>query len=498
MQVLKRALLTTAIMMVLASATAQAQSGDESSSLDAASVPDTAASKDAEQRSPWVGEAVNVTAKGTAADVPSALATDVLTWQDAAGSPSDFQDLITRVPGVGATGQNGAFETFSIRGSGGNGILVLVGGMPITAQRRAGVPVAFVEPSLLGEINVTRGPATVHFGSGALGGAISIEPRWFDTGTVSAGYASGGDETSVLGGFGNESFSIAAARHEAEDTQAPNGRALNTSFERESASLQYRTQIGAVSVDAMLLPSRTKNIGKSNSRYPLRDSTYPIDEHTVARLRVEHENGFQVSLHGHDQILRTYNQRPGTPDSFASIASLDMGGTVQQTFEAGNFVNNIGVEYLGRRDVNGFDARNSLLNRTYSLRDASEDSWSMFALSDWHPSTAFAMEFGGRYTRVDQDQAGAGSTESDSALTAGAIWTPTDASRWTANLSTGYRFATLEERFFTGVTPQGEIIGNPNLGAENSLGLDLGYAWQQGNWGADVHVWRTDVDDLIQ
>ena len=111
---------------------------------------------------------VKVTAKGTAADVPSALATEVITWQDAIGSPSDFQDLVTRVPGVGATGQNGIFETFSIRGSAGNGILVVVGGMPVTAQRRAGVPVAFVEPSLLGEINVTRGPAVVHFGPGAL------------------------------------------------------------------------------------------------------------------------------------------------------------------------------------------------------------------------------------------------------------------------------------------------------------------------------------------
>lgn len=96
--------------------------------------------------SPWMGEAVNVTAKGTAADVPSALATNVVEWQDEAGAPSDFQDLVTRLPGIGATGQNGIFETFSIRGSGGNGILVLVGGMPVTAQRRAGVPVSLLSP----------------------------------------------------------------------------------------------------------------------------------------------------------------------------------------------------------------------------------------------------------------------------------------------------------------------------------------------------------------
>lgn len=448
--------------------------------------------------SPWMGEAVNVTAKGTAADVPSALATNVVEWQDEAGAPSDFQDLVTRLPGIGATGQNGIFETFSIRGSGGNGILVLVGGMPVTAQRRAGVPVSFVEPSLLGAISVTRGPATVHFGPGALGGAISIEPRWFDGGTAAASYASSGDEYSLMGGFGSESFSVGVSRHQAGDSRAANGTPLNTSFERDSASLQYRTRIGDFDLDALLLPSRTENIGKSNSRFPTRDTTYPKDEHTLGRLRLQNDNGFEVSLHGHDQSLLTYNQRPGSADTFAFIESTDVGGTLQQVFEVGDFSHNIGMEFLGRRDVDGFDARSSLSNRTYSLRDASEDNWSVFALSDWQASEELSTEIGLRHSWQKQKQSGADSSDSDTALTAGMAWTPNDSSLWTLNLSTGYRFATLEERFFTGVTPQGEIVGNPNLGAEHSFGVDLGYAWHAGDWGAEVHVWRTDVDDLIQ
>lgn len=470
-----------------------------------------AGSEDAEERegqvrapsrsgrdTPWVGAAVNVTAKGTAADWPSALATDVLTWQDAAGSPSDFQDLITRVPGVGATGQNGIFETFSIRGSGGNGILVVVGGMPVTAQRRAGVPVAFVEPALLGEINITRGPATVHFGPGALGGAISIEPRWFDRGTVAGGYANSGDESTLLGGIGTESFSIAVSRHQAGDTESANGTPLNTSFERDSASIQYRTEIGDFTLDALLLPSRTENIGKSNSRYPVRDTTYPKDEHTLGRLRLRHDNGFEASLHAHDQSLRTYNQRPGAPDTFASVASTDIGATVQHSFEVGDFSNNFGVELLGRRNVTGFDARTTIDNRTYSLRDAKENAWSLFALTDWRVAPEFELEVGARFSSVEQEQLRADASDADHALTAGAIWTPGDGNRWTLNLASGYRFATLEERYFSGVTPQGEIVGNPDLSSEHSAGIDVGYAWQGTHWGTEIHLWRTDVDNLIQ
>lgn len=446
----------------------------------------------------WIADAVNVTAKGTAADSPSALATEVISWQDSIAAPADFQDLVTRLPGIGATGQNGIFETFSIRGSGGNGILVVVGGTPVTAQRRAGVPVSFVEPSLLGEIAVTRGPSTVHYGPGALGGAISIEPRWFDGATVLASYANSGDEAQLSAGFGNDTFSIGIARHQADDNQAANGTPLNTSYERDSASLQYRTRIGDYQFDALLLPSRTEDIGKSNSRFPVRDSTYPKDEHTLGRLRLRGDNGFEVSVHGHDQSLLTYNQRPGSPDTYAYVESRDVGGTVQQTFDMGEFSHNVGIEFLGRRDVNGFDARTTLANRTYSLLDASEDSWSLFSISDWAVSDEFSLELGARYSHIEQDQRGGSSSDADTAFTAGAVWSPTESSRWTLNLASGYRFATLEERFFAGVTPQGEVVGNANLSSESSLGWDLGYAWQGGDWGSEVHLWRTDVEDLIQ
>lgn len=491
---LARRLLGAAVSVALCGSAPAFAEAEAAGSTEAQASGDQSASQ---RKAAWKSEAINVTAKGTAADFPSALATDVVTWQDAVAAPADFQDLIVRLPGIGATGQNGIFETFSIRGSGGNGILVVVGGMPVTAQRRAGVPVAFVEPSLLGEINVTRGPATVHFGPGALGGAISIEPRWFDGGSVAAGYVDSGDEATLMGGFGTETFSIGAARHQANDNQSANGTPLNTSFERDSASLQYRTRLGDFSLDGLLLPSRTKNIGKSNSRYPARDTTYPEDEHTLGRLRLRHDNGFEISVHGHDQTLLTYNQRPGTPDSYAFVESTDYGAILQQTFEADEFSHNIGIEFLGRRDVNGFDARTTLSNRTYSLRNANEDSWSVFGLSDWRIAPEFAVELGARFSSIEQAQSNAGSDDHDAAVTAGAVWTPTDNSRWTLNLASGFRFATLEERFFTGVTPQGAIRGNPELSSESSKGIDIGYAWQAGNWDTEVHAWRTDVDDLI-
>lgn len=447
----------------------------------------------------WHGAPVNVTARGTVADWPSALAIDTLHYDNAIAEPADFQDWITRVPGIGATGQNGLFETFSIRGSGGNGILILAAGVPLASQRRAGVPVSFIEPYLLGDVSVTRGPAVVHFGPGALGGAVSLEPRWFTAPFATGGFASSGNETMLAAGTGGEGFSIAAARHRAGDSEAPDGTRLNTSYARSSATLQYQQRFGAMAFDALLMPSRTDDIGKSNSRYPNSQvTTYPKDNHTIGRLRVRHDGGFEASVYGHDQELTTFKQTPRKADAYACIASTDGGGTAQQTWTSGDFKNNVGVEYFGRRNVTGYDAKGTRSNRTYSLDGARENSWSLFALTDWRAAPQVTLELGARNTWIGQQQARATSRDSDNAFTAAAVWTPGEASRWSFNVASGYRFASLEERFYTGVTGRGEIIGNPNLGSEHSLGIDLGHAWQRGDWSTEVHLWQTNVDDLIQ
>lgn len=441
---------------------------------------------------------MQVVARGTAADRPDTLATTHLDARDTIAPASDFQDLVTRVPGVDSTGQNGLFETFSIRGTGGNSILVLLGGMPLSSQRRAGVPVAFVEPRLLGDVAVTRGPAVAHYGPGALGGAVSIEPRWFDVTEVHAGFADNGDEPVLVAATGNRQWSFAAARHDANDSQAADGTPLHTGYSRASASLQFRRDIGPFSLEALLLPSRSDDIGKSNSRFPARVTEYPHDDHMLGRLRLQHENGTELSLRGHDQSLQTWNRRPGAADTFASIESRDVNLTLQRQFDYHGVQLNLGIETLFRRDVTGFDASGSLDNRRYSLDHAREFVGSIFALADFAPTPDWVVELGTRASRSRQRETGADSHGSDAAYTAGLAWTPTISSRWSLSLSSGYRFPTLEERFFTGATAQGEVEGNPNLATEHSTGIDLGYGWSSGPWDVRTHVWSMDVDDLIQ
>jgi iron complex outermembrane receptor protein len=94
--------------------------------------------------------------------------------------PNNIRELISRIPGVDANGQGGDFQTFSIRGVSRQRIQTRIGDAPIISERRAGASVSFVDPTLLDSAEVVRGPASTLFGSGALGGAVLLEPARYD------------------------------------------------------------------------------------------------------------------------------------------------------------------------------------------------------------------------------------------------------------------------------------------------------------------------------
>ena len=90
----------------------------------------------------------------------------------------------------------------------------MVSGVRITDERRSGPATSFVDPLLMGSVEVLRGPATTFHGSGALGGMIQVLPRRFADWTVQTGWASAGDARFLMAGGGGEHWSIGIARRE--------------------------------------------------------------------------------------------------------------------------------------------------------------------------------------------------------------------------------------------------------------------------------------------
>ena len=132
-------------------------------------------------------------------------------------APSTISDVLRDVPGVDfAGGPRRTGETPSIRGLSGQNVLVLLDGarQSFTSAHDGRF---FVDPALIGGVEVVRGPASSLYGSGAVGGVLAFESVDADDlladdevwgARLRLGYQSVNEETfaSVTGFARNERF----------------------------------------------------------------------------------------------------------------------------------------------------------------------------------------------------------------------------------------------------------------------------------------------------
>lgn len=107
-------------------------------------------------------------------------------------APSTVVQAAIELPSVSENGQAGLFQTYSVRGISRQRVQTRLSGMRIVSERRAGVSASFFDPTLVGGLEVLRGPASTQHGSGAVGGAIELQPRTFDSLQAQVGYAEQG------------------------------------------------------------------------------------------------------------------------------------------------------------------------------------------------------------------------------------------------------------------------------------------------------------------
>ena len=120
--------------------------------------------------------AVSVTAKGYAAsDVETPVASTVLATDDLARKQAhNLGEALRGEPGIsvsldGAQGQNPV-----IRGLQKDSVVLMVDGMRLNSAQPAGAIASFLSLGLADRVEVVKGPASVLYGTGALGGAINV------------------------------------------------------------------------------------------------------------------------------------------------------------------------------------------------------------------------------------------------------------------------------------------------------------------------------------
>jgi len=424
---------------------------------------------------------------------PLGASSTVITPEESSGTPSNLTDLVVASPSVSQNGQGGHFQVFSVRGVSRQRVMNLVSGMRINSERRAGVSVSFVDPLLMGSVEILRGPSTTLHGSGALGGVVQVTPQVFDGWVVHAGYDTRGDENYQVVGFGVGKWSVGLARRDAGDAEAADGTVLNSHFTQYSATLARNWSSGPRRYQLLFIPTLADDIGKANTDFPERTTNYPLERHQMLKFSIDSENGWQLDTWVHGQDLETEVFEMNARAQVVSD-SLDYGVRWErrERWSEGPALR-WGLQATGRHDVDAVE-----MGQPPSLDDAREIEAGAFATLHWtRPATEY--EIGARLSGQEQENTGF----PDEDLTAmngfvGATRRFGERVRLRGSLSSGLRYPSLSERFFTGTTGAGTIIGNPDLDAERSLSGEISLRWLGRHTLVHTAVYRNEVDDYIE
>lgn len=411
---------------------------------------------------------------------------------------SSAAELATAVPGVALNGQGGRSQGPSIRGISRHRILTSLAGVRVTGERRAGVSADFLDPLLIDRIGVIRGPSSGYRGSGALGGVIEILPREFTNWQGHSEYRNQGSETALAGGWGDGTLSLGLAGRGAGNAATPSGDPINSHFRSFSSVVGGRWDRGDREYRFSVISSVGTDIGKAANDYPQKSTTYPLERHLLAQFGSNSAQGWEYAAGVHGQTLHTEAREDGAiSDVYTDSWDLDMRASHRISLHR-TWRGEIGVDYFGRRSVDSRERESAGEPLLRALDGGLEDNVGLFA-SIGHEFSWARVEGGGRLSLLRQRNGGYDAvTGSSGDGFLGLVVPMREGLDLNLALGTGLRYPSLSERFYSGLTGRGRIIGEPSLERERSRGYEAGLLWSRPRFFVASRLFGTRIDRYIE
>ncbi len=432
---------------------------------------------------------------------PTTKATTQISLAETIALPLTLTDLIEGTPGVAENSQPGLFQVVSIRGVSRQRILTLVEGFKISNDRRAGVAASFIDPLLLSNVEITRGPISSYYGSGAIGGVSNLSFSRPEGLKLAAGIEQSGQQNFQMFSYGKDSTSGALVHRQADNSEDVEGNPLNTHFEQTSGFVQKAWSLDSNTIDNWLFVSKGTDLGRSNSRFPSREVNIPDEQHILFKTALSSPDRWSLDFAVHDQSITTDTLRPSESLTSVNTSSIDSSINWQTAWEQPNESILVGIDYDARRKVSSKETllqlTDSQLFQSNTLEDGKSDEIAGFYAHHLNLQD-YKLQYGGRFTYQANGQPNSQST-SDNAFTAFAGLAYRISDKWeiSANFGNSFRFASLTERFFSGTTARGNIQGNPNLKPERATTFDFGLSWEIRDKRFVTSIFKTHFKDYI-
>lgn len=411
----------------------------------------------------------------------------VVSREELAAEPGETaSEFLGRTSATHQSGLGGALATVSVGGLAKHRVQTLINGIRISGDRRAGSDLGTVMPDLIGQLTVYRGGTATAFGSGAMGGVIDLRlPSMLpaaDSTTAALSFTDVNSRTAASVSSRQGDLFLAAAYDNAGWYATPDGTKQDGSYRRVNAMVGWTLPGESWTNSFDLFLSGGYDIGKPSSSSTV--TVYPED---VLNLLAFHasRDGFHCDAGVAFQKLLTESD-----DEKSSISSHSI--QVRALYEWQHVV--AGFDVYTRQNMN---ATNELeTESTKPLWQAS--SWEISPYVGYTVPLGRDVSFGlnGRYqlsiarnnpeTIQDQDFTCSGIFEIQQGNHVGDWW-----------LFTSYRFPTLEEYFYTGLTARGFIRGNADLNPETGVGSRLSYGYRMNGWRLQASYQIQEVKDFI-
>ncbi|MEM1404521.1 MAG: TonB-dependent receptor [Pseudomonadota bacterium] len=409
---------------------------------------------------------------------PESITTTNLNEGDVVGPGRTIGDWLETAAGVTLNGQGGLLQSYSIRGFSRGRIRTEVEGVPIITDRRAGNSLSFLPPELIGSTSVERSAASALYGSGAMGGVVGLTLR--ESENTRFGFSAQTNDESIAAALTTsitpELFGGIALR-QANSAEAGDGSVLNTGYEQIAGALSGEKTFEDLQLRYRFLASHGSDIGRSNALFPdVRVSETPHDSHTLAVVELRDNGLWLLRAYHHYQDWSTEVDILNNGLDRTDYQSHTLGGLFQRSTAFLGSNGALGVEWVGRRDVDireDFFADAQTLTLSQQVVDGDEDTIGIFVDQRWQ-FDALSVAAGLRTDHIRQtseqrdetDLQWSGSFRVERPL-------KNDVSLY-GELATAYRFPSLSERYFSGETPRGEILGNPFLDPEERRNGEIG------------------------
>lgn len=482
---------------------------------------------------------VSVTAKGYAAeDVETPVSTATLGRERLPQKQAqNLGEALRGEPGLAVASDGAQGQNPVIRGLKKESVVLLLDGMRVNSAQPAGAIASFLPLGLAESVEVVKGPASVLYGSGALGGAINLrtpQARFvpgvsletaasFDSasnGLRGSGVlnASGGDHALMLG------VSVANS----DDYDTPSGTAALTGYDSEALISQYRYRIdGRQQLRVSVQQQTDKDAWYPGSKRPHPNAALVgntiVHSPDQQRQLVEFGYGYHgVGTQPLNVDVRVYRQEvERTIWSYSDKLQRDIGKTrvtfatdgmdakadwlLNEQHQLAFGVNAWRMEASPERYLANPTPLSALV-RNDPFRDASLSSLGFFVQDD--------MRFGklnvlaglrhdtvkGKAASMNNGAVTSGLNRSDDAASGslGVIYEAAPLLRPFANLARGFRAGEMRERYEA--SPRGDgyhYIGNPQIKPEFATQFELGLKGASDELTYSASLFHNRISDYI-